>query len=152
MASPTQWTWVWVNSRCWWWIGRSGVLQFMGKQRVGHNWATELNTYTHMHTYIHTFICTHTYIHTHACTHINTYTYSGMLLHHKKRQKPCHLWQHGLESITLTEINQKDKYCIISLTCDSEKPILIDTKSRMVVAKSWTMGKMRKDVGQRLQT
>ena len=27
----------------WWWTGRPGVLQFMGSQRVGHNWATELN-------------------------------------------------------------------------------------------------------------
>ena len=43
MASPTQWTWVCVNSRSWWWTGRPGVLQFMGSQRVGHNWATELN-------------------------------------------------------------------------------------------------------------
>ena len=42
MASPTQWTWVWVNSRSWWWIGRSGVLRFMGSQRVRHDWATEL--------------------------------------------------------------------------------------------------------------
>ena len=30
MASPTQWTWVWVNSGNWWWTGRPGVLQFMG--------------------------------------------------------------------------------------------------------------------------
>ena len=43
MASPTWWTWVWVNSRSWWWMGRPGVLWFMGSQRVGHNWATELN-------------------------------------------------------------------------------------------------------------
>ena len=43
MASPTQWTWVWVNSGSWWWTGRPGVLQFMGSQRVGHDWATELN-------------------------------------------------------------------------------------------------------------
>ena len=43
MASPTQWTWVWVNSRSWWWTGRPGVLRFMGLQRVGHDWATELN-------------------------------------------------------------------------------------------------------------
>ena len=34
---------VWVNSRSWWWTGGPGVLQFMGSQRVGHNWATELN-------------------------------------------------------------------------------------------------------------
>ena len=38
----TQWTWVWVNSRSWWWTGKSGVLQSMGSQRVRHNWATEL--------------------------------------------------------------------------------------------------------------
>ena len=40
MASPTRWTWVWVNSRRWWWTGRPGLLQFMGSQRVGHNWET----------------------------------------------------------------------------------------------------------------
>ena len=43
MASPTRWTWVWVNSGSWWWTGRPGVLQFMGSQRVGHDWVTELN-------------------------------------------------------------------------------------------------------------
>ena len=43
MASLTQWTWVWVDSRSWWWTGRPGVLLFMGLQRVGHDWATELN-------------------------------------------------------------------------------------------------------------
>ena len=40
MASPTQWTWVWVNSGSWWWTGRPGVLRFMGSQRVRHDWAT----------------------------------------------------------------------------------------------------------------
>ena len=43
MASLTQWTWVWVNSRSWWWTGRPGMLQSMGSQRVGHEWVTELN-------------------------------------------------------------------------------------------------------------
>ena len=44
MASLTWWTWwVWVNSGSWWWTGRAGVLQFMGSQRVRHDWATELN-------------------------------------------------------------------------------------------------------------
>ena len=43
MASLTWWTWVWVNSGSWWWTGRPGVLQFMGSQRVRHDWATELN-------------------------------------------------------------------------------------------------------------
>ena len=44
MASLTRWTWVWVNSRSRWWTGRPGVLRFMGSQRVGHDWATELNS------------------------------------------------------------------------------------------------------------
>ena len=43
MASLTRWTWVWVNSRSWWWTGRPGVLRFMGSQRVGQDWATEMN-------------------------------------------------------------------------------------------------------------
>jgi len=43
MESLTRWTWVWVNSRSWWWTGRPGVLQFMGSQRVRHDWAIELN-------------------------------------------------------------------------------------------------------------
>ena len=46
MASPTQWTWVWVVSRSWWWTGRPGVLQSMGSQsQTGlSDWA-ELNPY-----------------------------------------------------------------------------------------------------------
>ena len=44
MASPTRWTWVWVDSGSWWWTGRPGVLRFMGSQRVRHDWATELYT------------------------------------------------------------------------------------------------------------
>ena len=55
MASPTQWTWVWVNSRSWWWTGRTGVLQSMGLQRVGHDWATELNWI--MRNVVHLFMC-----------------------------------------------------------------------------------------------
>ena len=43
MASPTRQIWVWVNSGSWWWTGRPGMLRFMGLQRVGHDWATELN-------------------------------------------------------------------------------------------------------------
>ena len=43
MASLIQWTWVWVGSGSWWWTVRPGMLQFMGSQRVRHNWATELN-------------------------------------------------------------------------------------------------------------
>ena len=43
MASPAQWTWVWAGSRSWWCTGKPGVLQSMGSQRAGHNWATDLN-------------------------------------------------------------------------------------------------------------
>ena len=46
MASPTQWTWVWVNGS-WRWTGRPGVLQSMGLQRVGDNWASELKKDSH---------------------------------------------------------------------------------------------------------
>jgi len=46
MASLTRWTWVWVNSRSWWWTGRPGMLQFMGCKESDTterlNW-TELN-------------------------------------------------------------------------------------------------------------
>ena len=47
MASPTRWTWVWVNSGSWWWTGKPGVLWFMGSQRVRHDWATELTWTEH---------------------------------------------------------------------------------------------------------
>ena len=43
MASLTQWTWVWTSSRSWWWTEKPGVLQSIESQRVGHDWATELN-------------------------------------------------------------------------------------------------------------
>ena len=43
MASLTQWTWVWVGSGSWCWSGRPGMLQLMGSQKIGHDWATELN-------------------------------------------------------------------------------------------------------------
>ena len=41
MASPTQWTWVWANSRRWWRTGKPGVLQSMGSRRTGHDLLTE---------------------------------------------------------------------------------------------------------------
>ena len=47
MASKTQWTWVWVDSGSLWWTWRPGVLRFMGSQRVGHDWVTELNWALH---------------------------------------------------------------------------------------------------------
>ena len=52
MASPTQWTWVWVDSGSWWWTGRPGMLGFMGSQRVRHDWVTELK-WTEVCVYFH---------------------------------------------------------------------------------------------------
>ena len=43
MVSLIQWTWVWVSSGSWWWIGRPGMLQSMGLQRIGQDWVTELS-------------------------------------------------------------------------------------------------------------
>ena len=51
MASLTQWTWVCVDSESWWWTGRPGVLWFMGSQRIGHDWAAELNHFSRFHIY-----------------------------------------------------------------------------------------------------
>ena len=47
MASLTRWTWVWVNSRSWWWTGRPGVLWSMGSQ----SW-TRLSDWTELIMYI----------------------------------------------------------------------------------------------------
>ena len=46
-ASLTQWAWVWAGSGSWCWTGKPGVLQSMGWQRVGHDWATELTKAWH---------------------------------------------------------------------------------------------------------
>ena len=43
MASLTGWTRVWASSRSWWWTGKPGMLPSVGSQRIGHDWATELN-------------------------------------------------------------------------------------------------------------
>ena len=51
MASLTLWTWVWVNSRSWWWAGRPGMLQSMGSQRVRDHWVTELKWTELIHIY-----------------------------------------------------------------------------------------------------
>ena len=58
MASLTRWAWVWVDSRSWQWTGRPGVLQFMGSQRVGCSWVTELSWTTGLScTVLNTFLC-----------------------------------------------------------------------------------------------
>ena len=48
MASPTQWTWVWVDSWSSWWTGKPGMLRFFGSQGVRHDWVTELNWFTYL--------------------------------------------------------------------------------------------------------
>ena len=83
MASLTGGT-VWVNSGSWWWTGRPGVLQFTGSQRVGHDWATELNwtelsrnssitMFAFKCIYLQRFFYANTW-HTHAHTHTHTHT------------------------------------------------------------------------------
>ena len=51
MASPTQWTWVWVNSGSWWWTGRTGVLQF--KESQSQTWLSDWTEHIqHAHIYV----------------------------------------------------------------------------------------------------
>ena len=62
-------------------------------------------------------IHTHTRMHAHAHTH--THTHNVILLSHKKRMKilPFATTWMDLEGILLSEISQKDNYCMISLIC-----------------------------------
>ena len=90
MASPTWWMWDWANSGSYWWTAKARVLRSMGSQRVGHDWATELNTnvkYTCV--CVCTYVCAHTYMCVYLCAHTMEY-YSAM-----KRMKSCHLQQQG---------------------------------------------------------
>ena len=43
MKSLTWWTWIWASSRSWWWTEKPGMLQAMGSESVGHDWATKLS-------------------------------------------------------------------------------------------------------------
>ena len=65
MASPTQWTWVWVNSRSWWWTGRPGVLWFMGSQELDMterlNW-TDKGIYNSMEAFCEMYVKTVAFI------------------------------------------------------------------------------------------
>ena len=55
MASLTQWTWVCAISRSWWWTEKPDVVQSFGSQRVGHDWATELDWNIYSYIYIHAY-------------------------------------------------------------------------------------------------
>ena len=61
MPSSTRWTWVSVDSGGWWWTGRPGVLRFMPSQRVGHDWATELNWTDALYIFFTWYLCPHTF-------------------------------------------------------------------------------------------
>ena len=65
MASPTPWTLAWVDSGSWWWTGKPGVLWFMGLQRVGHDWVTELNWIEYSIAWIYQILFIHSYINWH---------------------------------------------------------------------------------------
>ena len=67
----TQQTWVWVNSRSWRWTGRPEELQFMGLQRVRHDWETEPN-WNELNTLLCVCVCVYIYIYTHTHTYIYT--------------------------------------------------------------------------------
>ena len=58
-------TWVSVNSGSWWWTGRPGVLQSMGSQRAGHDWASELKALKTAYSWIRNF----SYRSNHGCAH-----------------------------------------------------------------------------------
>ena len=87
MASPTQWTWVWVNSRSWWRTGRPGVLQSMELQ--SRTWLsdwTELKEEMFLREHL---ICLFSFplsvrffLHTLsiACTHTHTHTHTRSLI------------------------------------------------------------------------
>ena len=99
-ASPTRWTWVWVDSDSWWWTGRPGVLQSMGSQRVAHNWATELNEWKDYPNYFGEGIGISTIVFldgSHSvygiCFSLNKAVslYCGSLLNSAQRQEPS-LW------------------------------------------------------------
>ena len=51
-----QWTWVWASSGSWWLTGKPGMLQSMGLQRAGLNWATKLNWTEHTRQIHHIFL------------------------------------------------------------------------------------------------
>ena len=68
VASPPQWTWVWVSSRRWWRTGKPGMLQSMGSQRVKHDWVTKQQLVMVVIAQICTKVKTHGPIHIHTQT------------------------------------------------------------------------------------
>ena len=117
MALPTQWTWVWVDSGSWWWTRRPGVLWFMGLQRVGHNWATELN-------WTDIYICIHIYVSKweegskgRGCV----YTYDWFMLRFDRKQQNSAKYYLSIKNINLIQKKIMAKICLqvnwIKVTC-----------------------------------
>ena len=69
----------------WWWTGRPGVLQFMGSQRVGHNWVTELN-WICGHSLRHQYVLSHFYFLASANTDLGLF-FTHLLLCFNSMQK-----------------------------------------------------------------
>ena len=95
MASPTQWTWVWVNSGSWQWTGRPGMLLSMGLQRVGHDWAIELNW---SEAPWDQKLCFSIYPLTHLPTNLNIHSPNHLSNHHPSIRAYMHLSVHSFIS------------------------------------------------------
>ena len=120
MVSLTQWMWVWVNSRSWWWTGRPGVLGFMGSQRVRHDWVTELNWTDPDYSWI-------LYLWNHLLTKIcdlqvnNCDPFVAIREHsnvHRIKQLSCP------EYMFLAEVEQERKLCLLVVTLILQTSVL----------------------------
>ena len=93
MASPTQWTWVWAGPGSWWWTGKPGVLQSMGSQRVGHDWATELNwTVLALCNGPHSVECVSLWINPLLTYHFVSYWILSVMRHQEPELHYCGFW------------------------------------------------------------
>ena len=68
----------------WWWTGRPGVLWFMGSQRVGHDWATELNWLSKITKFerLHSFVVVQLLSHVTLCDPMDCSTPGFFVLHY----------------------------------------------------------------------
>ena len=88
MVSLTQFTWVWVNSGCWWWTRKPGILQSMESQRIRYDWVTKLNALL-------------------VCVQFSSVTQSCPTLRaHESDSMPGLLVHHQLPEFTQTHIHQ----------------------------------------------
>ena len=121
MASLTPWTWVWASSRGWWWTGRPGVLQSMGSQRVGHDWANELSWRHSSNLDVH---LTDEWIK--QLWHISTMEYYSAIKRNTSESILMRCMK--LEPIIQSEESQteKNKYHIITHILESRKMVLMN--------------------------